>query len=95
MWGEKAKKKKNAAIPLQQWLRESATVLRYTHTDFLLYDDDVKEAVQNWLYEPTENVIRHLSGGIKQLLKDSDKCLENKWDYAEKIILILLKISFH
>jgi hypothetical protein len=51
--------------------------------------------VQNWLYEPTENVIRHLLGGIKQLVEDSDKCLENKWDYAEKIILILLKISFH
>ena len=56
MWGDK---KKTAAIPLQQCLRESATVLRYTHTAFLLYDDEVKEAVQKWLYEPTENVIRH------------------------------------
>jgi len=56
MWGEK-QKKKNAAIPLQQRLRESATVLRYTQIAFLLYDNEVKEALQKWLYEPTD-VIR-------------------------------------
>jgi hypothetical protein len=58
------------------------------------YEDEVKEAVQKWLYEPSENVTRHLLRGIKQLVKESDKCLENKWGYAEKM-LILLKIYFH
>jgi hypothetical protein len=89
------KSKKNAAIPLQQWLRESATVFRYTQIAFLLHDDQVKDAVLKWLYEPTENVIRHLLGGIKQLVKESDTSLENKWDNAENIILILLEIPFH
>jgi hypothetical protein len=89
LWGEK---QKNAAIPLQQWLRESATVLRYTLIAFFLYDDEVKEAVQKWLYEPTEKVFL---GGIKQLVKESDKIPENKWDYAENIILILSEIPFH
>lgn len=40
---------KIAAIPLQQWFRESATVFRYAHTAFLLHDDEVNEAVQNQL----------------------------------------------
>ena len=50
-------KRKIAAIPLQQWLRESATVLSYTHNAFLLYDGEVKEAVHKWLYEPTEKTL--------------------------------------
>jgi hypothetical protein len=49
---------------------------------FLLHDDDqVKEAVLKWLYEPTENVIRHLLGGIKQLVKESDTSPESKTDF--------------
>jgi len=34
----------NVALPLQQWLRESDTMLRYTHIAYLVYLlNDVKE----------------------------------------------------
>jgi len=69
-------------------------VFLYTHIAFLLYDDEIKEAMQKWLYELNENVIRHLSGGIKQLVKECDKCLKNKWDYAETNITNIVKNFF-
>jgi len=75
----RGKSTKNAAIPLQQRLRESATVFRNTQIAFLLYDDQVKEAVLKWLwlYEPTENVIRHLLGGINPYPANVEKMVNS------------------